>query len=185
MALDKKLMFFMLLFVYGTIMTFSMAGQTGISSTVLTNSITAESADDLVVTSTELFLIADAVMIDEEIIEYTGITDTTFTGITRGTRGTTEAPHGAATVVHNEPMGIINAMMGFRVLDMLTDNGLIIGSFQVAAALPSFFVNSVMKLMLWDFEFLEGNGIWLRAFLWVLNVGLAISLISWALKRGT
>ncbi len=185
MALDRKLMFFMLLFVYGTIMTFTMAGQTGIASTVLFNSITAESTADLQVTATSLFLDSDAVMIDDEFIEYTGTTATSFTGITRGARGSDAASHGAGTVVHNEPMGIINAMMGFRVLDMLADNGLIIGGFQVATALPGFFVNSVMKLMLWDFEFLEGNGIWLRAFLWVLNVGLAISLISWALKRGT
>lgn len=68
--------------------------------TTLTNSITNTSTTDIVVASTEGFVLsAGGLIIGSEIITYTGKTATTFTGITRGAYGSTKAAHTAGAVV--------------------------------------------------------------------------------------
>ena len=68
--------------------------------TTLTNSITNVSTADIVVGDTSQFaLTAGAIIINTEIISYTGKTATSFTGITRGVYGSTKAAHTAGAYV--------------------------------------------------------------------------------------
>lgn len=53
----------------------------------------------LVVVDTSSFPAAGYVVIDQEIIQYTGKTGTSFTGCTRGADGSTAAAHATASIV--------------------------------------------------------------------------------------
>ena len=65
--------------------------------TTLTANITNVSTTPIPVVSTAGFLSAGALIIDSEIIQYTGKTSTTFTGITRGAYGTSQSAHTSGT----------------------------------------------------------------------------------------
>jgi hypothetical protein len=67
--------------------------------TTLTANISNNSTTPIQVTSTTGFLSAGALLIDQELIKYTGKTATTFTGITRGAYGSTNVAHTAGVYV--------------------------------------------------------------------------------------
>lgn len=67
--------------------------------TTLTANMTNTSTAAIQVTSTAGFLSSGAVLIDNEIIKYTGTTATTFTGITRGAYSSSTSAHTAGTYV--------------------------------------------------------------------------------------
>ncbi len=67
--------------------------------TTLAVSLTNTSTTPIQVASTAGFLSAGALIIDSELIMYTGKTATTFTGITRGAYGSTKASHTAGVYV--------------------------------------------------------------------------------------
>lgn len=62
-------------------------------TTALTGAMTNNSTTPIQVTSTANFVSSGYLIIEEEIVQYTGITATTFTGITRGVKGTTNVSH--------------------------------------------------------------------------------------------
>ena len=59
------------------------------------------SVTTITVDSTAGFSTAGRLLIDQELITYTGITSTTFTGCIRGVQGTTAASHTDNTIVYN------------------------------------------------------------------------------------
>jgi hypothetical protein len=67
--------------------------------TTLTANMTNNSTTPIQVTSTAGFLSAGALLIETELIIYTGKTATTFTGITRGAYGSTNVAHTAGVYV--------------------------------------------------------------------------------------
>ena len=67
--------------------------------TTLTANLTNTSTTPIQVASTAGFLSAGALIIDSELIKYTGKTATTFTGITRGAYGSSQASHTAGVYV--------------------------------------------------------------------------------------
>lgn len=62
-------------------------------ATVLTGAMTNNSTTPIQVTSTAGFVSAGFLIIEQEVVQYTGKTATTFTGITRGVKGTTNVAH--------------------------------------------------------------------------------------------
>lgn len=62
-------------------------------ATTLTDAITNNSTTPIVVGNTAEFSSAGYIIIENEIIQYTGKTATSFTGITRGVKGTTNVAH--------------------------------------------------------------------------------------------
>ena len=66
-------------------------------NTTLTNSINSNSTLPIVVGSTAGFYTSGWILIDAEVIAYTGVTSTSFTGITRGVAGTNGSNHLAGT----------------------------------------------------------------------------------------
>lgn len=69
------------------------------SITSLTDGISQNSTADIVVGSTTGFSTAGQLLCEQEIITYTGKTSTTFTGITRGTFGSSSSAHTAGTAI--------------------------------------------------------------------------------------
>lgn len=74
-------------------------------TTVLTANMTNVSTAPIQVVSTAGFPASGYLLIEDEIIAYTGLTPTTFTGITRGTKSTTNVAHTAGVAV-TEAQGV-------------------------------------------------------------------------------
>ena len=62
---------------------------------------TGGSGTDIVLTSTTGFTAAGTILVDSELITYTGITSNTLNGITRGTNGTSTAAHSDGTTTYD------------------------------------------------------------------------------------
>lgn len=67
--------------------------------TALTAGISNNSTTPIQVTSTANFIAPGYIIIEQEVIAYTGVTATTFTGITRGVKGTTNTSHDPGVAV--------------------------------------------------------------------------------------
>ena len=77
-------------------------------ATFLTANMTNNSTTPISVTSTAGFAPSGGLLIEDELITYTALTPTTFTGITRGAYGTTNVAHTAGVAV-TEALGVPNA----------------------------------------------------------------------------
>lgn len=76
--------------------------------TALTANMTNTSTTPIQVTSTAGFAPSGGLLIQDELLLYTALTPTTFTGITRGVYGTTNVAHTAGVAV-TEALGVPNA----------------------------------------------------------------------------
>lgn len=84
-------------------------------TTQLTADITNTSTTPIQVTSTALFAPSGSILIEQELINYTGKTSTTFTGITRGVYGTTNVAH-ITGVFAAESLGVPSATVGQAII---------------------------------------------------------------------
>ena len=83
----------------GSLLTFPNGAFHQDGTTTLTTGISNNSTTPIVVGSTTPFPSSGYFLIDSEIIQYTGTTSTTFTGITRGALATTQAAHSSGAQV--------------------------------------------------------------------------------------
>ena len=93
-------------------------------ATTLTANMTNVSTAPIQVTSTADFASAGFLLIENEIIQYTGKTATTFTGITRGVKGTTNVAHTAGVAV-TEAAAVTSTTSAAMVIDtVVASNGI-------------------------------------------------------------
>jgi len=95
---------------------FHQDGYTTLSTTISTPTSTA----DIVVASTSGFLSSGTLLIDTELIGYTGKTATTFTGITRSKYGSSGASHTAGVYV-SEAQAVASASTALAIALTATD----------------------------------------------------------------
>ena len=89
--------------------------------TTLTNAIpNSSSTATIVVGSTAGFASAGTILIESELISYTGKTDTTFTGITRSVYGSSGSSHAAGVYV-SEAQGVASASTALAIPFDTTD----------------------------------------------------------------
>lgn len=88
--------------------------------TTLTANMTNSGTTPIQVTSTAGFLSAGSLIIGTELIKYTGKTDTTFTGITRGAYGSTNVSHTAGVYV-SEAQAVPSSTTALTVSMTATD----------------------------------------------------------------
>ena len=89
--------------------------------TTLTNAIpNSSSTADIVVGSTTGFATAGTILIEQELISYTGKTATSFTGITRSEYGSTGSSHSAGVYV-SEAQGVASASTALAIPFDTTD----------------------------------------------------------------
>lgn len=88
-------------------------------NTTLTSGITNTSTTPIPVTSTAEFESSGFLIIEQEIIQYTGKTTTTFTGITRGVKSTTNVAHSSGVAV-SEAAGVSAGSSAPAILDAIS-----------------------------------------------------------------
>lgn len=181
--MSNWVVFFLICFISMQIMSLFLEGEVGLATTVLTVPL-SDSSTTVTVQGTAGFMDADFITIDAEDICYTTRGSTSFTGLTRGCRDTDREAHSVGKRVYNDSTGMINRMVGFNVLDTLTNDGFISGSFKLITSIPTI-ARSFLQLALWDYSFLEGNLVWFKYMvLFPLSAGLVITLFQLVFRRG-
>lgn len=88
--------------------------------TTLTGSMTNNGTTPISVTSTTGFPTSGTLLIQDELVGYTGISGNTFTGITRGIYGTTNVSHSIGVAV-TEALGVASASTALAIRMSATD----------------------------------------------------------------
>ena len=191
---NNMFQFFIFVYVAASILGGVMAGIIGLKTTILTEDLAID-ATIMTVHSTDGFNPqSDVLLVDKERICYTGVTGTTFTGLTRGgkcRKGSSAAPHtaivdGQENRVYSETPGVIASLIGFDIAEAFVDTsgfGMVVGLFQTVAQLPNF-INAVARMLIWDQPFFDGPYVYIRyMILSVFTGGMVMGLVRMALGR--
>lgn len=174
------------LFITGHIFSFMLEGSSGVAVTTLSAQITA-AALYIPIASSAGFASSDTrVFIEDEEINYDSIqlgADANcasppclvLSSGDRGTNNTTAAVHASGIKVATEASGLLNQVVGFRTGQVDSVVGAVQFIFGNLFALAKFFA----KLVMWDYSFLEGNGVYIKStMLYPLSVAFVVALIS-------
>lgn len=137
--------------------------------TYLTSDI-SDTDNVIPVESTNMYLNNDYLRIENEEILYTGKTDTTFTGCTRGVNGTTAIAHISGTSVYTAYASTINSALGFNVASVSATYG----AFAIVVLPLNFFRYTLPQLVSWNFQFLRGELAWVAYFFFAISIGLIV-----------
>ena len=201
--MNKLMAFFMFTFICGTIISFSMEGGSGIAGTTVSAAID-DSQTTIPVTSVNGFLPGgDRLTIEKENILYgslqaTGVylayTCPCIKDVVRGAddytgEDTKPASHGGPTTglpgsgtpskkgtkVFNRGSSIVNQAIGFNIGEASST----LGKFTTGLKVPGALIKLVIKLVAWDFAFLEGNYVYFKyMFLYPISAGFVWTVIS-------
>lgn len=171
--MNKILVFFVFLFATFTLIS-ALIERSGIgfASTSLTASVTATDTSISVVDTTG-FLDSDVLIIESEQVYYTGLTATSFTGLTRGYNNTSAKAHAKYVHVRNRDASLMNNLVGYNIGEAMATAGPV-KIFIAAGAYFSAFATALS----WNYSFLDGNLGFLKYILFYpLSAGLIGTLI--------
>jgi len=180
--MGKLLTFFIMVFAIGTVLSAVMDEETAFAVTSLTADV-GEEDTTLQVASTADFLDSGYLWIGDERVQYTGKTDTSFTGVTRGVvdennEGGTATSHSAGDKVMNTEANVINSLLGYNRMATRTELGIM----EYPMFLWRILTVAVPKMITWDYGYLEGDMVLLKyVLLYPISAGFIISLIGWTL----
>lgn len=142
-------------------------------STRTTASLSATETAVIHVQSTTGFRTGNATLYyEDEMIYYTGVTPTTFTGLTRGIYQTKAVAHPVG-IVYTQELGTMNQAAGFNVAQTEATSGTIGAmGFNIGTLL-----RAVPQVVVWNYSFLEGQLIYLRVILCMVGVGLTATMV--------
>lgn len=168
--MNKLIVFFMLLFLLGTVLSGIMEGGGGIATTSLVANH-SETVTTLTVFNTEGFLKSSYVEMGNERVAYTNKTATTFTGCTRGYDDTEATTHDAGDRVYSPDAGVLNSALGFNV----ASTGSTLGVIAVPMVTLRFVTTTLPRLILWNYSFLQEGWLqYLRIVLQFISVGFVV-----------
>jgi hypothetical protein len=186
-------MFFVFATICAAILDGVMGGTTGMSTTNLTANL-SESGTTATVQNAEFFEPAPAVVtIGDELMCYTGKTNTTLTGLKRGRRcadnavvASTVTEHLAGRRVYSEAPGMFNEIIGFDIASNFSEGGFsgaVRGVVSTIRLAPEF-IFILARMIMWDFSFLTGPYVYVRyLILGALSGGLVLGGIKLVLGR--
>jgi hypothetical protein len=170
--MNKLVVAFMLAFFFSTLLSAIADGGSSAAATRLTVAAT-DASTTLTVRSTQGFKDTGWIEIEDERIGYNGVTSTTFTNCTRGYKDTVATSHTIGTIVYSPETGIINAALGFTVVN----TGATAGTISMMTFPVNFITKTIPKLVTWDFNYLkEGDAVYMRYFLWCISAGFVFSM---------
>lgn len=169
--MNKLIVFFLVMMVGTGMLVGMMAGGGGVVTTELTATINS-TATVLPVETTTDFLDEDYVIIGGEKILYTGITDTSFTGCTRGYGNTTAMAHILGAKVYTARASSLNYALGFNII-AVQDN---LGWASIIAIPFMFFVRTIPQVLRASTQLFTGNLAIISVFFYCMTAGFVITL---------
>ena len=186
-------MFFVFATLCAAILDGVMGGTTGMSTSILTADLSSTGTTANVQNATFFEPAPAVVTIGDELMCYSGKTDTTLTGLTRGKRCASNArttsvvsEHLAGRRVYSEAPGMFNEIIGFDVAASFSEGGFsgaIRGIVSTIRLAPEFIL-VLGRMVMWDFSFLTGPYVYVRYLvLGALSGGLVLGGIKLVLGR--
>lgn len=188
-------MFLVMLFLGGNIFDGVMQGTTGYGTAFLTAEVAKpdpeQPATTITVDNTAVFPPSGVIFIRQEIIKYKSKTPTVFSGLTRGHKKTETSVHpvigknGSTQIVYSEGPGVINNLVGFNIAEAFSDGGVtgfFKGVFSSITQVPAF-IQSIARMVMWDYAYLEGPYVWVKYFLYIISAGVVLGMFKLALGR--
>lgn len=169
--MSKLITFFLFVFLGAAILSAVMEGGGGVLAAELETTIDADDTT-LELDNTTDFLTADYVILGDEKISYTGKTDTTLTGLTRGYDGTEATAHAAGTMVYSADASVVSSALGFSIAST-TDN---MGIWSVVTIPFYFLTRTLPHIVMMNYSFLSGNLAILGWFFFAAGTGLVITI---------
>ena len=167
----KAITFFTVMLVGCGILIGIQAGGGGVVTTYLSEDITAANTTIPVTTTTD-FLEEDFVVIGNEKILYTGVTNTSFTGCTRGYDGSEAAAYEAGRKVMTATASAVNYGLGFNIAAVQDDLG-----WAATLAIPfMFFARTVPQIIKMSTNLLFGPLAILSWIFYCMAVGFVVVL---------
>ena len=167
----------MFLYILMTLMSFAIDGQENFASTKLVNDISSQAAEMRIDDMAGFrqgrqgqATLAGRVQVRGEYIGYSYIAASegadgqavvVMRGLRRGLSGSNAAAHPAGTQVYSERTSVLNNAIGFNLVEADSLWGKVTLPVQGAFL----FANVVGKVMLWDYQYLDGHGFWLKLIL--------------------
>ena len=180
--MSNWVVFMVFTFITMQILSLILEGEVGIVTAQLQSGV-GNTTTTLVVNSTDGFIDSDFVILGNEEICYEGKTATTFTGLTRGCRGTDVEDHRAGVRVYNDSTGLMNRMIGFNILQTLANDGFIAGTLKVITNVPTI-ARSFAQMAIWDYSMYEGQMVYFKYIvLYPISAGLIFMLFRLVLRR--
>lgn len=149
---NKLMVFATFLFISFTLISFILEEEQGLAATRLTIAVD-DNDTTFTVSDARGFFPIDFLLVGSEIVCYTAHTDTTFTGLTRGCKGTDASPHAVNTKVFNQATGAINQLVGFNIAETLSSSGII----RSIITVPPMLGRAIPQLVMWNYSYLEGD----------------------------
>lgn len=177
--MNRLLVFFMIAYLFGQIVSFAMEGESAVAGTRLTASLSKTEISTANVITTDGFIATnDFFIVDEEMVCYATTTSATFVTLTRGCKKTKAEVHSTGSAVYNETMGLLNESVGFGLAESLSTAG----GFGVIFNAPGMFKTIFPRLVAWDYSFFEGEVygfplIYFQAIGWVISAGLIFMVV--------
>ena len=186
-------MFFVFATLCAAILDSVMGGSTGMSTTNLTANLSS-TGTTATVQNAKFFEPAPAVVtIGDELMCYTGKTDSTFTGLKRGRRcadnavvSTNVTEHLSGRRVYSEAPGMFNEIIGFDIASNFSEGGFsgAVRGVVTTIRLAPEFIFILGRMIMWDFSFLTGPYVYVRyLILGALSGGLVLGGIKLVLGR--
>lgn len=159
------------------VMSMFMDANAGIVTAQLQTAMN-EASTTVTVDSTTGFRDDDFLIIDNEEICYTARGAATFTGLTRGCNGTDPEGHEAGKRVYNDATGFVNRLVGFRLIKYISTGDILKAPWQAFGVMAEF-ARGIVKMIIWDFPFLNAPGIiyFKYILLFAVSGGLVVNMI--------
>jgi hypothetical protein len=177
-TLHKGFMFMMWMFIIVSIAgNIAASGQSGITTTRLTDNITANETASIAVASTIGFPDAGKILIGDETIAYPDTDDTHFLGTTfnpivRGNEDTEAVAHGVNYSVRTKESYMLNASLDYKIARITDSAGAL--SF---IAMPILLFDLVITFFKLPLEFL-GTDLAILTYIWmVVAVGMIVGFV--------
>jgi len=182
-TLHKGFMFMMWMFIIVSIAgNIAASGQVGITTTRLTDNITANETDSIPVASTVGFADAGIILIGDEQITYpdkddTHFLDTTFNDITRGGASSEAVAHNVNASVRTKESYMLNASLDYKIARITDSAGGL-----AFIAMPFLLLDLVLTFFKLPLEFL-GTDLAILTYIWMvvaigMIVGFVVSLVG-------
>ncbi len=167
--MGKWLASLLLLFMFFSVLSGILAGGDGMTIHVLDGDI-SETDTTITLDSTSGFLESGKVYIDNEKISYTGATSTQLTGATRGVDGTAAAAHADGTYTYTVDANAITSALGFDIAQTAEKSSV----FSVVVIPLSLMTITLPQIMMWNFQFLQGEFVWLALPFFAVTAALIV-----------
>jgi len=177
-TLHKGFMFMIWMFLIVSIAgNIASSGQSGITTTRLTDNITANETDSIPVASTVGFADAGIILIGDEQITYpdkddTHFLDTTFNDIIRGSADTEEIAHNVNASVRTKESYMLNASLDYKIARITDSAGAL-----TFIAMPFLLLDLVLSFFKLPLEFL-GTDLAILSYIWmVVAIGMIVGFV--------